>query len=211
MQSAVPQQLLSRSAEPPRRSAVLRGLLLAPLLLQAPVQAAEPPAGVLVVGASGGTGSRVVRLLLSRGVRVRAGVRDESKPAALALQQAGAILVHADVTEGVDALEAAIGDAVRPPRSLSVMLVLQAFQDSVVCCTGFSPSFNFGVDSPQRVDGEGTRALVDASVRRHVRRFVLVTSLLTNAPAVGQASRLGCSLLPADASDASLIAREPKL
>ena len=101
---------------------------------------------------------------------MRAGCRDLRKPAALELERAGATLVLADVTAGAAQIEAAIGDAA-----------------AVVCCTGFTPSFNLLVDNPRRVDGEGTRALIDAATRKGVKRFILITSLLTNAAAVGQA------------------------
>ena len=111
----------------------------------------------------------MVSQLRAAGVAVRAGARDTKKAQSLGFTAAGAEIVHADVTEGVDALVEAIGDA-----------------DAVVCATGFTPSFNFGKDNAKAVDGVGTRALVDAAKKAGVKRFVLVTSLLTNAPAVGQ-------------------------
>ena len=128
------------------------------------------PKKVLVVGATGETGRRVVAQLRAAGVSVRAGVRDLKKGQALGLQLAGAELVSADVTNGVDALVAAIGDA-----------------DAIVCATGFTPSLNFGKDNAKAVDGQGTRNLVDAAKKAGVKRVVLVSSLLTNAPAIGQA------------------------
>ena len=128
------------------------------------------PKKVLVVGATGETGRRIVAQLRAAGVAVRAGVRDVKKGQSLGLALAGAELVKADVTDGVDALVDAIGDA-----------------DAVVCATGFTPSFNLGKDNAKAVDGLGTRALIDAAKRAGVKRLVLVTSLLTNAPAVGQA------------------------
>ena len=124
---------------------------------------------MFVAGATGQTGRRVVSQLRAAGVAVRAGARDTKKAQSLGFTAAGAEFVHADVTEGVEALVEAIGDA-----------------DAVVCATGFTPSFNFGKDSAKMVDGVGTRALVDAAKKAGVKRFVLVTSLLTNAPAVGQ-------------------------
>ncbi|KIY95529.1 hypothetical protein MNEG_12434 [Monoraphidium neglectum] len=54
----------------------------------APVGAAEAEAGVvLVTGATGGVGKRVVQLLLERGRRVRVLVRDVDKAKALLLQR----------------------------------------------------------------------------------------------------------------------------
>ncbi len=64
-----------------------------------------------MAGSTGQTGRRVVAQLRAAGVAVRAGARDTKKAQSLGLGAAGAELVHADVTEGVDALVDAIGDA----------------------------------------------------------------------------------------------------
>lgn len=55
---------------------------------------------ILVTGATGNQGGAVARHLLQRGrFKVRAMVRDQNKPAAQALQQAGAELVTADLND----------------------------------------------------------------------------------------------------------------
>jgi uncharacterized protein YbjT (DUF2867 family) len=55
---------------------------------------------ILVTGATGNQGGTVARHLLQRGkFKVRAMVRDQNKPAAQALQQAGAELVQADFND----------------------------------------------------------------------------------------------------------------
>lgn len=60
---------------------------------------------------------------------------------------------------------------------------------AVVCATGFTPSLNFKKDNPAQVDHKGTDNLVAAATANGaVKKFVLVTSLLTNAKAVGQAN-----------------------
>ena len=127
-------------------------------------------AQVFVAGATGQTCRRIVSQLRAAGVAVRAGARDAKKAQSLGFAAAGAEIVHADVTEGVDALVEAIGSQT----------------SAVVCATGFSPTFNFGKDNAKMVDGVGTKALIDAAKKAGVKRFVLVTSLLTNAPALGQ-------------------------
>ena len=54
---------------------------------------------ILVTGATGNQGGVVTRHLLQRGFKVRALVRDQNKPAAQALQQAGAELVTGDLND----------------------------------------------------------------------------------------------------------------
>ena len=54
---------------------------------------------ILVTGATGNQGGVVARHLLQRGFKVRALVRDQNKPAAQALQQAGAELVTGDLND----------------------------------------------------------------------------------------------------------------
>ena len=55
---------------------------------------------ILVTGATGNQGGAIAHQLLQRGkFKVRAMVRDQNKPAAQALQQAGAELVQADFND----------------------------------------------------------------------------------------------------------------
>jgi putative NADH-flavin reductase len=81
-------------------------------------EAVPPPTKAFVAGATGQTGRRVVAQLRAAGVAVRAGARDEKKAQSLGFAAAGAEIVHADVTDGVDALVEAIGDADTVVRSV---------------------------------------------------------------------------------------------
>ena len=54
---------------------------------------------ILATGATGNQGGAVARHLLQRGFKVRALVRDQNKPAAQGLQQAGATLVTGDLND----------------------------------------------------------------------------------------------------------------
>ena len=87
------------------------------------------------------------------------------------LEAAGAELVALDVLD---------------PESIASAM---AGASAVVCCTGFTPSLNFKKDNPAKVDHVGTDNLVAAAgnAKGSVKKFVLVTSLLTNARASGQA------------------------
>ncbi|GIL42292.1 hypothetical protein Vafri_311 [Volvox africanus] len=138
--------------------------------------AAEGITTVFVAGATGNTGRRVVQQLRQAGLYVRAGVRSTEKAVALGFgADPGIKIVEADVTKSIDTLAAAIGDA-----------------QAVVCATGAA---GFGPNGASQVDEQGTINLVDAALRSAssgggagVRKFVLVSSLLTNAAAVGQAT-----------------------
>ncbi|GIL89556.1 hypothetical protein Vretimale_1887 [Volvox reticuliferus] len=144
--------------------------------------AAEGITTVFVAGATGNTGRRVVQQLRQAGLSVRAGVRSTEKAMALGFgADPGIKIVEADVTKGIDTLVAAIGDA-----------------QAVVCATGAA---GFGPNGASQVDEQGTINLVDAALRSAsagsggVRKFVLVSSLLTNAAAVGQATNPNYLLL----------------
>ncbi|KXZ53377.1 hypothetical protein GPECTOR_7g1273 [Gonium pectorale] len=132
--------------------------------------AAEVISTVFVAGATGKTGRRVVQQLRAAGFAVRAGVRSRSKALELGLAaDPGVTVVEADATKGADVLLAAIGDA-----------------QAVMCATGAA---GFGSNGSKTVDEQGTISLVDAALRSgRCAKFVLVSSLLTNAAAVGQAA-----------------------
>lgn len=153
------------------RRTLLLGLLAAGQLLpawQLPALADTPEiTTVFVAGSTGNTGRRVVQQLRAAGYKVRAGVRDVRKAQSLGFAfDAGISIVEADVTKDLKSLEAAIGDA-----------------QAVICATGFSGVNPLKVAS---VDEKGTINLVNAAKARGVSTFVLLSSLLTNAAAVGQ-------------------------
>ena len=184
---AAPARCAAAPADDPRvggrRDAISAGVVASLLAavdvgVAAQPAAAEPLAGasdgpVLVVGATGNTGRRVVEQLRARGVAVRAASRKPEKMRALGLEAAGAELVALDVLD---------------PESIASAM---AGASAVVCCTGFTPSLNFKKDNPAKVDHVGTDNLVaaagNAKGEGSVKKFVLVTSLLTNARAAGQA------------------------
>ena len=59
--------------------------------------------------------------------------------------------------------------------------------DAVICATGGGATSPFDKRA-KKVDNEGTKHLVDAAAQAGVPSFVMVSSLLTNAKAVGEGS-----------------------
>ncbi|GAQ85199.1 NAD(P)-binding Rossmann-fold superfamily protein [Klebsormidium nitens] len=126
----------------------------------------QPPASVLVIGAGGATGGRIVRELLKRGYKVKAGVRDVEKGKAKLGAADGLSFVKTDVTEPESVIAQAIGDA-----------------EAVIVATGkasLNPADSWAVDNL------GTQKAVDAAKKKGVKKFVLVSSILTNGAAIGQ-------------------------
>lgn len=130
---------------------------------------------VLVVGGTGRTGLLLTRACLAdeRVRHVTCAVRDLGK---------GRRLLGADSAR----LSLVPCDLARdgPERLASVLRVSDA--DAVVCTASYAPSLPPDPLGPLRVDGLGTRRLIDACADRGVRHFVLLSSLLTNGLAAGQ-------------------------
>lgn len=124
---------------------------------------------IFVAGATGSTGKRIVRELLSREFEVKAGVRDLDKAKTVLSDDNPALqIVKADVTEGSAKLSEAIGDD----------------SEAVICATGFKPGWD--LFAPWKVDNFGTVNLVEACRKKGVNRFVLISSVLVNGAAMGQ-------------------------
>lgn len=126
---------------------------------------------ILVVGATGQTGRRLVSELRARGYRVLAGVRDLKKAQGLGLS----------LDKGVQLVEA---DVLKPDQLKKAFASSSSKVDAVICATGY---IGFNPSGFAEVDEIGTLNLIQAAKEANVDRFVLLTSLLTNAPAVGQA------------------------
>jgi uncharacterized protein YbjT (DUF2867 family) len=114
-------------------------------------------APVLVVGATGYLGQRVVRALVARGKPVRALVRDGTDPGPLA-------------GPGVEIVR---GNMLDPP---SLDRALAGAASLVTTAIGYSA--RKPGDTLESVDGLGNRNLIDAARRAKLGRFVL-TSILT--------------------------------
>ncbi|MBJ7899408.1 MAG: NAD(P)H-binding protein [Cyanobacteria bacterium RI_101] len=110
---------------------------------------------VLVVGAAGQTGRRVVTALKERGIPHRALVRN--------LESAEGVLPPDT--------EIVVGDVLQP-ETLKAAL---ADCTRLICATGARPSLD--PTGPLKVDYLGTRSLVKAAKEQGVEQFVLVSSL----------------------------------
>lgn len=106
---------------------------------------------ILVVGATGGTGRRIVAQALERGLEVTAFVRD---PAKLAIEDPRLTVRRGDVLD-----EASVEAAIRG-------------QDAVLCALGHKRYLG-----PTRILSDGTRNLLAAMERHGVPRLVCETSL----------------------------------
>ncbi len=111
---------------------------------------------VLVAGATGQTGRRVVeQLLMQDGIKVRALVRDREK----AISQIG------------NAAEMIVGDVLEPETLRAALADCQM----LISATGAAPSLD--PTGPYKVDYEGNKNLVDAAKDAGVEQFVMVSSL----------------------------------
>jgi uncharacterized protein YbjT (DUF2867 family) len=108
-----------------------------------------------VVGATGETGRRIVRVLVGKGIPVKVLVRDE--PRAREILPNTAEFAVGDVLDR-ESIEAAIAGCT-----------------VVVCATGARPSFD--PTGPYQVDYEGTKNLVDVAKAHNIEHFVIVSSL----------------------------------
>lgn len=108
-----------------------------------------------VAGATGQTGRRIVKELVSKNIPVRALVRNRETAKEILPPQT----------------ELVVGDILQPET------LTTAIADSTVllCATGAKPSFN--PTGPYSVDFQGTKNLVDAAKTKGIQQFVFVSSL----------------------------------
>ena len=80
-------------------------------------------------------------------------------------------------------------------RSIKKVSILEEYvenADCVINCIGYSPSTSSLLPSlpdplgPKEIDCDACKRLIDACVHQNVKRFILISSLLTNGFAAGQ-------------------------
>jgi len=116
---------------------------------------------VLVAGATGGVGKQIVQKLLARGTPVRVLARDF----------AAARAVFSDTVEY-------IAGEVREPETLSPAV---SGVEAVICAVGAGRGDD-QTNTPEKVDYEGVRNLIEAARAANVPHFVLVSSLGVTQP-----------------------------
>jgi uncharacterized protein YbjT (DUF2867 family) len=110
---------------------------------------------VCVVGATGGTGRRIVQELKARSIPVRALVRDQE--VAKTILPSDTEIVVGDILD-LDSLSSALDDST-----------------VVICATGAKPSFD--LMSPYKTDFVGIKNLVDVAKAKKIDHLVLVSSM----------------------------------
>ncbi|MDH5824989.1 NAD-dependent epimerase/dehydratase family protein [Luteimonas sp. RD2P54] len=141
---------------------------------------------ILVTGATGKVGSRLLGRLARRGDRLRALVRDAARAASL--RNAQVALVEGDLLDA-GSLEAAVRGV-----------------DAVVHCAAF-----FRGATPEQahaVNELGTRYLAEAARAASVGRFVFTSTGLVYGPGNGSAAREEDACAPVDAYPSSKLAAE---
>lgn len=220
-QQARQQALVARAAAAERNfdAAGRRGMLLlgggALLTAANPAQevAAASPKTVVVAGATGQTGRRILERLAGLGtVSVVGGVRDvakaegELKKSSTVLRGAMVEQIGAVDTKGVQLKHL---DVVKDSVD-SLASTLQG-AEALVIATGFVPGNPFAMNAEAHaVDNLGTKALVDAAKKSGISKVVLVSSILTNARAWGQENSPGFQVTNAfgNVLDEKIVAEE---
>jgi len=110
---------------------------------------------VLVIGATGRTGRRIVEVLHEQQIPLRALVRDRGKG-------------QRWLPEGTELVQGDLGDRASLDAALAGCTV-------AICAAGATPSLDF--TEPYRVDYLGARQAIEASQAAGLEQFVLVSSL----------------------------------
>lgn len=144
---------------------------------------------VVVAGATGQTGRRILERLASKPtLQVIGGVRNVEKAAA-SLADTSTVIRGAMIqkVESVSSANVALKQLDVVKNSVDEMALVLEGSDSLVIATGFVPGNPLKMnDFAHEVDNVGTCKLVDAAKKAGVKKVVMVSSILTNGPGWGQ-------------------------
>lgn len=173
-----------------RREAALSAASAAALLMAPSSPAvADAPKTVVVAGATGQTGRRVLEKLAAKGgLNVIGGVRDVDK-AAKTLNEAS-VTVRGAMVQNVPSVDTSAVTLTKlnvVDESAGQLAESLKGSEALVIATGFIPGNPFEMGKAARaVDNEGTVKLVDAAKAAGIPKVVMISSILTDAGAWGQ-------------------------
>lgn len=153
------------------------------------VSYAEDTHKVVVAGATGQTGRRILERLASKGsMSVVGGVRNVEKAAA-SLSESSTVVRGAMIQQvaSVDTSSVTLAHLDVVKDSIDDLAKTLEGAQSLVIATGFIPGNPLKMSAAaHEVDNVGTVKLVDAAKKAGVKKIVLVSSILTNARNWGQ-------------------------
>jgi nucleoside-diphosphate-sugar epimerase len=155
---------------------------------------AEPPKTIVVAGATGQTGRRVLDKLAAKGgLTVIGGVRNVDKAkdslGASSTTVRGAMVQN---VPSVDTSAVTLSELDVVKQDAKAMAKTLEGAQALVIATGFVPGNPFEMNKAAKaVDNEGTIKLVDAAKAAGVSKIVMVSSILTDAGAWNQRSSPG--------------------
>lgn len=159
-----------------------------------PASAATGKGGVVVAGATGQTGRRVLeRLAGQAGWTVTAGVRNVDK-ATKDLSKSSTVVRGAMVqnVDSVDTSGVTLKSLDVVNDSVDDIAATLSGAESLVIAIGFIPGNPLKMqEQAHAVDNEGTVRLVDAAKKAGIKKVVMVSSILTNGRNWGQAESPG--------------------
>jgi nucleoside-diphosphate-sugar epimerase len=182
-------------SDPSRREAILGTIGAAAVTLGTPVQVlADEPQRVVVAGATGQTGRRVLERLASKGgLTVIGGVRNVAK-AKEALDKESVAVRGAMIQSvpSVDTSAVTLSQLDVEKQDVPAMTETLKGASALVVAVGFVPGNPFKMNAAAHaVDNVGTIKLIDAAKAAGVSKVVLVSSILTDAGAWDQRGSAG--------------------
>ena len=183
------QDSVDRRAALSRMAVIAAGLSVSVATVPSPALAAGAPKKVVVAGATGQTGRRILeRLAGTAGLNVVGGVRNVDK-ASKSLAESSTVVRGAMVQKvaAVDTAAVELKQLDVVADSIDALAQTMDGADSLVIATGFIPGNPFKMnDEAHKVDNVGTIKLIDAAKKAGVKKVVMVSSILTNGRAWGQ-------------------------
>eukprot|EP00441_Pelagodinium_beii_P042169 CAMPEP_0197641350 /NCGR_PEP_ID=MMETSP1338-20131121/15342_1 /TAXON_ID=43686 ORGANISM="Pelagodinium beii, Strain RCC1491" /NCGR_SAMPLE_ID=MMETSP1338 /ASSEMBLY_ACC=CAM_ASM_000754 /LENGTH=312 /DNA_ID=CAMNT_0043214321 /DNA_START=77 /DNA_END=1012 /DNA_ORIENTATION=+ len=177
-----------------RRSAVLGGLLSVTVAVGSPLEAEAVAKTIVVAGATGQTGRRIIeRLAATADLTVIGGVRNIEKAqkelGQSSIQLRGAMV---DSVQAVDTKGVSLKSLDVAKDSVEKISSTLKGSDALIIATGFVPGNPFAMNAEAHaVDNVGSKNLVDAAKKAGVGKVVLVSSILTNGRGWGQENSPG--------------------